>query len=173
MSSRNGTTWKRWDEAFMTPGPEHDLNWVYGDCYPAVGMIETANERPGAPNELSLYTFENHWSGIPTKLRRHTIRVDGFVSYHAPYTPGTLVTKPFIFDGPSLSINFATSAAGYLYVKLIGEDTVLESCELFGDSLDRRVVFANGDVSQLAGKPVRMEITMRDADIYSFKFAGD
>jgi len=170
MSSRDGKTWQRWDEAFMTPGPEHELNWVYGDCYPALGMIETASERPGAPNELSLYTFENHWSGLPARLRRHTIRIDGFASYHAPYQPCKVVTKPFIFTGNSLSINFATSAAGWMVIKLIGKDTVLESCELFGDTLDRRVAFEEGTLAGLAGKPVRMEIAMRDADIYSFKF---
>jgi len=170
MSSRDGKTWKRWDEAFMTPGPERELNWVYGDCYPAVGLIEIPSDRSGAPNELSLYAFDNHWSGIPGQLRRYTVRVDGFVSYHAPYQAARIVTKPFIFDGQSLSINFATSARGYLLIKLIGDGAVLESCELFGDSLDRRVPFENGAVASLAGKPVTMEITMRDADIYSFKF---
>ncbi|OGV83602.1 MAG: hypothetical protein A3K19_07815 [Lentisphaerae bacterium RIFOXYB12_FULL_65_16] len=170
MSSRDGKTWKRWDEAFMTPGLEHERNWVYGDCYPALGMIETANDLTGAPNELSMYTFDNHWSRTPAKLRRHTIRVDGFVSYHATYKPCTVATKPFIFEGRSLSINFATSAIGYLKIRLVGEGLALDSCELFGDSLDRRVVFEAGDVAALSGKPVTMEITMSDADICSFKF---
>ena len=31
MSSRDGKKWKRWDEAFLTPGPEREYNWVYGD----------------------------------------------------------------------------------------------------------------------------------------------
>ena len=170
MSSRDGRKWKRWDEAFMTPGPERDYNWVYGDCFPALGMIETESDLPYAQNELSMYVFDNHWGGMPAKLRRHTIRIDGFVSCHATYKPCKVVTKPFIFDGCSLSINFATSAVGYVKIKLIGEGRELESCELFGDSLDRRVVFETGDMASLSGMPVRMEIFMRDADIYSFKF---
>jgi hypothetical protein len=170
ISSRDGKKWKRWDEAFMTPGPEHELNWVYGDCYPALGMIETANTLSGAPNELSMYTFDNHWSRLPAKLRRYTIRIDGFVSYRATYKPCRLMTKPFIFDGRSLSVNFATSAIGYLKIRLSGEGKTFDSCELFGDSLDRRVVFESGDVAVLSGKPVTMDITMSDADIYSFKF---
>lgn len=172
MSSRNGVSWKRWDEAFMTPGPEHELNWVYGDCYPALGMIETANDRPGLPNELSLYAFDNHWSGLPALLRRHVIRVDGFVSYRAPYRPATVVTKPFVFAGSVLSLNFSTSAAGWLVVELTDGQATLTSCEIFGDSLDRRIPFENGSVAALAGKPVRMKITLRDADVYSFKFDG-
>lgn len=170
MSSRDGERWNRWDEAFMTPGPERKLNWVYGDCYPALGMIETASDLPHAPNELSMYTFDNHWSHTPTKLRRHTIRIDGFVSRHAVYKPQRVVTKPFVYEGGKLSINFATSAVGYVRIKLIGEERTIESVELFGDSLNRDVPFEDGDPSLLAGKRVSMEIAMRDADLYSFQF---
>jgi hypothetical protein len=170
MSSRDGKKWKRWDEAFITPGLEHEYNWVYGDCYPAVGMIETANDLPHAPNELSMYTFEYHWSMIPAKLRRYTIRIDGFVSYNATYKSCRVVTKPFTFKGSRLSINFATSAVGYIRIKIIGQGKALNSIEIFGDSLDRTVVFEDDDVASLAGKPVNMEITMSDADIYSFRF---
>ncbi len=170
MSSRDGKQWKRWDEAFLRPGLEREYNWVYGDCYPAVGMIETSSDLPHAPPELSMYTFDNHWGRIPSELRRYTIRIDGFVSYHAAYRPCTIVTKPFIFEGHKLSLNFATSAAGYVKLKLRGAGQTLNAVELFGDSLDRTVVFEDGDAAALAGQPVIMEIRMRDADIYSFKF---
>ncbi|MBI3923050.1 MAG: hypothetical protein HY318_16640 [Armatimonadetes bacterium] len=176
ISSRDGQKWKRWDEAFMTPGPEREYNWVYGDCGMALGLIETPSDLPGAPNELSMHAPDNHWGMIPAKLRRYTIRMDGFVSYHAPYQPGwfpscKVVTKPFVFTGGKLSINFATSAAGYVKIGLIGESEQLLSIEMFGDSLDRTVDFEGGDVASLSNKPIRMEITMSDADIYSFIFS--
>lgn len=170
MCSRDGKHWRRWDEAFMTPGPEHELNWVYGDCYPALGMIETPSARRGAGRELSLYTYDNHWSGMPARLHRHTLRVDGFVSYRAGYRPCRVVTRPLVFSGGELSLNFASSAAGYVRVRLTGEGQALESCELFGDSLDRRVSFTGGEVAALAGKPVRLEFTLRDADLYAMQF---
>ncbi len=170
MSSRDGKKWKRWDEAFLTPGPERERNWVYGDCFPALGMIETPSEFPHAPNELSMFIYENHWSGLPAKLRRYTIRIDGFVSYHASYKSCRIITRPFVFEGNGLSINFATSALGYVKFKLIGKDQTLESAEIFGDSLDRTVVFDGGDVTALSGQPIVMEITMSDADLYSFRF---
>ena len=53
MCSRDGRRWRRWDEAFMTPGPEREHNWVYGDCYPAVGLIPSAGPLPGAASPLS------------------------------------------------------------------------------------------------------------------------
>lgn len=175
VTSRDGKTWRRWDDAFMTPGPEREYNWVYGDCMPAIGMIETASDLPSAPNELSLYIAENHWGGVPAQCRRYTSRIDGFVSYRAGYAPGwfppsKVVTKPFVYSGGRLSLNFATSAAGYVKIRLSGQHRELVSMELFGDSLDRTVVFDNGEVASLAGKPVTMEITLSDADLYSFKF---
>ncbi|MDF2726164.1 MAG: hypothetical protein K0Q59_5842, partial [Paenibacillus sp.] len=171
MTSRDGRRWDRWDEAFMTPGPERPNNWVYGDCFPSVGMIETASDLlPDAPNELSMYAKEGHWSQQPAKLRRYTIRIDGFVCYKAAYKPNVIVTRPFTFEGSRLSINFATSARGYVNIKLVSEDRTLHSVELFGDQLDKTVPFADGEIAALSGKPVTMEITMRDAELFSFQF---
>ncbi len=173
MCSRDGAKWRRWDEAFMSPGPEDGYNWVYGDCYPAVGMIETANDQPGLPNELSMYVPSGHWNMKYHSVRRYTIRPDGFVSFNAPYKPATITTKPFLFAGKSLSLNFSTSAMGHIRIKLIGQDQTLTSVELFGDTLDRKVSFEGGEAATLSGKPVTMEISMSDADIYSFKFNAE
>jgi hypothetical protein len=40
-----------------------------------------------------------------------------------------------------------------------------------GNEIDRRVTWKSGsDVSALAGKPVRMRISMKDADVFAFQF---
>ena len=44
------------------------------------------------------------------------------------------------------------------------------SAAMFGDSTDKRVVF-DGDISRFAGRPVTLECDMRDADLYSIRFA--
>jgi hypothetical protein len=170
MCSRDGLHWRRWDEAFMRPGPERDANWVYGDCYPAVGLIETPSHLPAAAPELSMYAFDNHWSMRPAELRRYVLRVDGFVSYSAPYAGARVVSRPFIFAGDQLSINFATSAAGSVRITLASAAGERRSCELFGDSIDRVVPFAEGDLAPLAGQPTTLTIEMCDADVYSFRF---
>ena len=41
MTSRDGRTFHRWDESFLRPGSERKDNWLYGDCYPALGILET------------------------------------------------------------------------------------------------------------------------------------
>ena len=117
MTSRDGRTFRRWDETFLRPGPERKDNWLYGDGYQSLGLLETAADDPTAPPELSIYVGEDHWKR-PTRLRRYTLRVDGFVALHARRKAGELVTKPFVFRGKTLSLNFATSAAGNLRVEV-------------------------------------------------------
>jgi hypothetical protein len=175
MTSHDGKSWNRFDEAFISPGIERRDNWVYGDCYPALGMIETKSDESDAPNEISMYMKEGHRSNKPARLFRYCIRIDGFASYRADYEPKAIVTKPFIFEGNRLELNFSTSALGNLFIRLLDVDykpiAGYESCEIFGDTLSRTVCFENGyDVSTLSGKVIRMEIALRDADIYSFLF---
>lgn len=177
MSSRDGYTFHRWDETFIRPGPERRDNWLYGDGYQSLGLIETPAEDPTAPHELSCYTSEDEWKH-PTKVRRYTIRIDGFVSIHAPQEGGVAVTKPLIFTGRRLSLNFSTSAGGSIRVELEEPDgrpipgrSLAECDELFGDTLDRTVTWADhSDVAPYSGRPVRLRLTLVDADLYSLKF---
>ncbi|HBP38781.1 MAG TPA: hypothetical protein DD640_08595 [Clostridiales bacterium] len=161
----------------MTGGIERDHNWIYGDCYLSWGLVETPADLPDmAPNEMSFYAFENMWQ-TDCVLRRYAIRKDGLISYYAPLKGSTLLTRPFIFAGERLMLNFATSAVGGIYVTLLDaeghEIPGFKSHEVFGDNLDRPVVFANGtDVSALAGRPIRMQFSLRDADLYSFQFVN-
>lgn len=175
MTSRDGINWHRFDEAFITAGIERKTNWVYGDCYPAFGMIQTTSDKEFAPDEISMYMHEGRRWGGSTRLYRYTMRQDGFASYRADYPQCTLYTKPFTFSGNKLSINFSTSARGYMFITLcdrFGKPIEgFESCELFGDSLDRTVYFGEScDVSALAGEEITMRFVMSDADIYSFVF---
>ena len=171
MTTRDGVNFQRYSDAFMRPEIENGRNWVYGDCYPARGFAVTKSPFQGAPDELSMYVFTNHWMGIPSTLDRYTIRMDGFASLHAGAKEKTALTKYFTFAGSELFINFATSAMGYIHITLCdNEGNECRSCELFGNSLDRRVHFERGELATLAGKPVRMSLRMRDADLYSLQF---
>ena len=169
MTSRDGYRWNRQDEAWLTPGIERPITWVYGDCYPAVGVFQTPSALPGAPDELSVYSYDGHWCGTAAYLRRNTIRMDGFFSYRADYAPQQLVTKPLLYEGGKLSLNFSTSARGYIYVTVKCGKEAVHSCELFGDTLDRTVPF-DGELEAFAGKEITLEFTMSDADLYSMQF---
>ena len=178
MASREGVLFKRWNETFLRPGIGRPGTWHYGHQYIARNVVTTAGSLPGAPDELSLYATEGYWQGSGTKLRRYTLRLDGFVSVHAQWSEGELLTRPFTFDGDSLQLNYSTSAAGGLRVELQDADGTpfpgfsLEDCgELFGDTVAGDVRWnEKTDVASLAGKTVRMRVVLRDGDLYSFRF---
>ncbi len=178
MSSRDGETFKRWNEAFLPPGIEREGTWNYGHHQVGWHLVETKSALEGAPNELSLYSVESYWTGNSSELRRYTLRLDGFVSVYAPMSGGELVTKPFTFSGDRLELNFASSAAGGIQVELQDlsgrplSGFSLEDCPaIFGDSIERVVTWKIGrDVSSLAGRPVRLRFLLHDAHLYSLKF---
>ncbi len=181
MASRDGAHFHRWNEAFLPPGIERPGTWHYGHQYIGWHLVETRSAFAGAPNELSLYATESYWHGEGSDLRRYTLRLDGFVSVRAPHSGGELLTKPVVFDGQSLEINFSSSAVGSIRVELqtptsepIAGFTLNDCDELFGDSVDRHVTWkGKSAVGQLAGQPVQLRFALRDADLYSYRFRGE
>ena len=178
MTSRDGLTFHRWGEAFVRPGLQRE-RWESRNNMTAWGILETASDLATAPKELSIFNSEGFFSHGGSRLRRFTLRVDGFVSARAPLKGGELVTKPFTFAGSTLSLNVATSAAGSLRVEMQDADggalkgRRLRDCdEIYGDDLERTVTWKGvADVSDLAGKPVRLRFALSDADLYSLQFA--
>ena len=178
MASRDGVTFKRWHEGFLSPGLERDGTWNYGHQAIAWHPVETKSSLAGAPNELSLYAVESYWTGHSDLLRRYTLRLDGFVSVHAPMKGGELITKPMKFTGKTLSCNFATSAAGSVRVELQDQTgkslpgySIDDGDELFGDTLDRSATWKeNSDLASIKGKTIRVRLVLRDADLFSFQF---
>ena len=171
MTTRGGSHYERtFLEAFIRPGPAPE-DWIARDNAPALGVV-AANER-----EMFIYRL-SHYAQPSSHMAWYRLRVDGFISIHAPYGGGELITKPFKFSGNHLELNFATSAAGYLRVEIQDENGVpqagyaLAECpEMIGDDVARRITWSGGDdVSKLAGKAVRLRIAMKDVDLYSLRF---
>ncbi len=176
MTSRDGVDFHRWGEAFVRPGLQPE-RWINRNNMTAWGILQTKAADPGMPDELSIYSTEAYY--IPgDRLRRFTIRMDGFVSVNAKYPGGELVTKPLVFDGKELVINFSTSAIGFVRAEITDADGAvipgfaMDDCEeIFGDEIEHVVSWKGGsDVGALAGKPVRLRFAMRDADLYSIRF---
>jgi hypothetical protein len=177
MTSRDGVHWHRWLDACIRPGLQEE-RWVNRNNMTAWGVLETRAEIPGTPNELSLYVSEGYYQE-KSRLRRHTLRLDGFVSVHGDYEGGEFVTKPLVFDGNRLYLNYSTSAAGSVRVELQDPDGspvdgfALDDCpEMYGDRIEGPVTWKNGaDVTELSGKPVRIRFVLRDADLYAIRCA--
>ena len=181
MASRDGVHFKRWNEAFLRPGVQRPGTWQYGHQYAAWQFVETQSSLPGAPPELSIYAHERYWHGEGVALRRYTLRLDGFVSARAGWQGGRLQTKPLVFAGSQLKLNFSTSAAGSIRVEIQNDSGApiegfsLADCPaIFGDTVARRVTWKSGsDLTKFAGQPIRLLFELKDADLYSFRFTKE
>lgn len=171
MTSRGGTTYDRtFMEGFVRPGIGLN-NWSSRTNYPALGVVST-----GA-NEISFY-IQRNYGQTSHHLQRMILRLDGFASIHASYSGGSMKTRPFVFAGKELLINFATSAAGSLKFELRSADGSRISgygfgqCdEILGDQTERVVTWrGSSDISKLQGKEVRLHVRLKDADLFSIKF---
>jgi len=178
MTSRDGLTFKRWGEAIIRPGPSRTDSWVYGDNIISWGILNTKSDLPQAPHELSIFAIESYWTGKSMNLRRYSIRVDGFVSLTAPLDGGEVVTKPIVFKGDRLVINYSTSAAGGVRIEIQDAEgrplkgfSRADCHEIFGDEIEREVTWKQGaGVGDLASKPVRLRFFLKDAELFSFRF---
>lgn len=174
MSSRDGVLFRRWSEPLIpiTAPKDRDGN---RSNYMTWGLLPL----PGQERELSVYATEAYYAGPGSRVRRFTFRTDGFVSVHAAAKPGELLTKPIRFTGKELEINHATATGGAVRVELQDADGkalpgfTLDACDaISGDEILRVVRWKSGsDVSALAGKTVRLRFQMKDADLFSFRFA--
>ena len=108
---RDGRNFRVFQEAFIRPGLRTKDSWFYGDNYQNSGLVETKSSiAPDAPNELSMYLTEaTLQNGKPGKLRRYTLRLDGFVSINATMNGGQIATKPIRFSGKKLTLNYSSS----------------------------------------------------------------
>jgi len=176
MASRDGLNFRVWPESFIRPGLRTGSSWFYGDIYQALGLVETKSAIEESPDELSLYATE----AVSRRgaLRRYTLRIDGFVSVAAPLAGGEMLSRPIVFRGRELVMNYSTSGAGGIRVEIQDADghpipgfSLAEAEVMFGDSLQQPVLWKGGsDVSKLAGKPVRLKFEIKDADLYSIRF---
>ena len=126
---------------------------------------------------MSVYLTKHH-AMVDYHVRRFTMRTDGFASVNAPFAGGTLLTKPLVFSGKRLVLNYSTSSVGSLKVEITDESgkalpgfSLEDSDEIIGDEIARTVSWkTQTDLSALAGRPVRLRFVMKDADLYSLQF---
>jgi hypothetical protein len=171
LTSRGGAVYDRtFLEGYLKPGigPQ---NWVSRTNYPALNVVQTG------PTEMSLYVNQDY--AQPTAhLRRYSLRLDGFASARAGAAAGELSTRPIVFLGSKLSINFATSAAGGIRFEIQDADgnpfpgfSLADCQEQIGNEIERIVSWqGGGELAELAGRPVRLRCVLKDADLYSFQF---
>jgi len=162
MSSRDGVTWDRpFLEAWVRPGPDLK-NWTDRNNMTANGIIETSD------SEWSLYISE-HYRHADHRIRRLSVRKQGFASMHADAKGGEFTTHPLKVTGKKLVLNYSTSAAGSIQIEALDEaGKVLATMpELYGDEFEATAL----DVAKLNGQTIQLRVKLKDADLYALRFA--
>lgn len=157
-------------EAFIRPGQD-PKNWTHRSNMPAWGLLQTGEK------EISIY-WSQHYFQRGCCMRRGVLRLDGFVSLHADYYGGEFITKPILFSGKKLVINYATSAVGHIMVEIqdygfspIESFTLKEAEEIYGDEVERIVSWrGRSDLYRFRGERIRLRFCMKDADLYAIRF---
>lgn len=177
--SRDGEKWYRFRQPFLDRSPvsgtwDRAMTWI-GDQLPM-------------GDEVYLYYggyATGHKPGMHTggrQLGMAKLRKDGYASLRADARGGTLLTPLFTFGGDRLELN--VDAAGkdaevQVEIRDAAERPLkgfsLHECDpVRGERVAHAVTWrGKSDVSSVAGKPVKLRIALRSADLYAFEFSRD
>ncbi|MFN0197955.1 MAG: hypothetical protein ACKVT0_14515 [Planctomycetaceae bacterium] len=175
--SHDGLKWKRQPDrqTAMAPGGDPALFPCFAQFSPPLDM----------GNEIWIFYSEANgvhgiqdWQKSRGRIRAAVWRKDGFVSLDAA-EKGTFTTRPLSFTGDELHLNFDTRTGGSVRVAVLDQDGkplpgfTLDDClPLTGDAVSQPVVWKNGsELSQLEGKPIRLNVELSNSRLWSFRFA--
>ncbi len=172
MTSRDGLHWRRrFLEAFIRPGRDR-RDWVHRNRMVATGVV------PTGPGDVSIYV-SRHYNFPSAFIERMTLRTDGFVSLHAGYEGGEMITKPIVIEGNNMVMNYSASAAGSILYEIQDVNGnalpgygLEQTTPLVGDKMEEVVRLQNRGRKPgrgLEARPVRLRLVLRDADLYSIQ----
>ncbi|MCB1205526.1 MAG: hypothetical protein KDN18_14790 [Verrucomicrobiae bacterium] len=174
MISRDGVRFRRFAEPLILETAPADRQGNRSN-YMTWGLVQL----PGRPDEMTVYATEAYYGEEPGRIRAFTWRLDGFVSLRAGEKGGESLSRPLLFSGKELVLNYAVgSPRGSVRAGLLDENgapipgySLDESIALTGDSLEGAISWPKGgDLSGLAGKPVRVVFRLVEADLYAMRF---
>ncbi len=186
--SRDLLTWQRvaGRAPFLELSPVDD-----GETYDT-GQILITNRPVMRNNELWFYYLGFRYRALSieeTLNRRYLdasalclarLRMDGFVSLKGGIEWGSVLTRPLVVSDNALHIN-ADSWRGRVLTEVIDAGSgrpiagfTKDDCiPAIVDSIDERVRWrARGDLTELAGRTIRLRFYLWQAELYSFWFSG-
>jgi len=118
------------------------------------------------------------WRTKPYRVYMYDMRLDGFVYLRTRARQGMVRTKTVVPQGGEMTINVRTSPSGHVRVAVLNEAaepipgySLADSIPLTGDHLFGKVSWRNGkNLDDLKGKPVLIEITIREGELYALRF---
>jgi photosystem II stability/assembly factor-like uncharacterized protein len=171
MSSRDGRTFHRWIEPIIPESAPKDRAGNRSN-YMAHGLLRLPAQH-GGDRELSVFGTEAYYAGPDNRVRRFTYRIDGFTALSAAAEPGRMISKPLVFEGNKLQLNYRTQEDGYLRITVrdpADPSRQLKSQDLTGDHISRSAGFDPTALSKFSGRPVELHMELCNARVFSFKF---
>jgi hypothetical protein len=180
MTSRDGRQWSRpMRELFFADGPKG--SWRY--------QVFKIFANPPIERDGKLWIYYGGKTGtVPVEegyepfqaLCLAQLRRDGFVSLDAGKAGGQVITKRLVAAGDQLLLNVAVRDGGHAKVEVLDDNnkpipglSLTDCVPLKADAVQQVVSWTSGaDLGQLAGKPMRLRIELKDADLFSFQFTG-
>lgn len=156
MTSRDGHIWDRPVKDAFIRGGLYSHEWTQR-CFIPLGGIIPRGER-------FLFYVEQNYMWDDDGIFAYAVPRFRFMSLFADGRGGLLRTKELHFESDDIYLNFSTSAYGCVGVRITDTDDgeLFVSDEIYGNDLSRRL-----HVEGLGGKSGRLEITLREADLYA------
>ncbi len=186
--SYNGTNWYRPNrEPFL---PLRDYGQQGGGQVFGHEMIRTSDDKlliiaSGSKGDHAAYP-DMQAAGMDTTgyfgPLMYEMRLDGFCSLKTYARDGLLRTKTLIPRSKELSVNVLTTAHTAIRVRLLDGETAEpipgydwdQSAPISGDHLFAPVRWTDReDLGELVGRPVRIEIRMREAQLFAIRLEHD
>lgn len=180
--SRDGFHWDRPDRRGFIRGERTRGAWDRAYVHTTTGVFVILDDKLVFPYcAYSGHTTDGGndlYGGASIGLA--SLRRDGFASMEAEARTGTLTTRPVTFSGRHLFVNLR-NPQGELKVEVLDQGGEVIDGFALGDSLplqtDRTLVAVRwkdgGDLSALAGKPVRFRFHLTQGGLYAFWVSPD
>lgn len=172
--SRDGWSWSRPDRRPFCPVSEKFGDWNYANVQSAGGGCLVVGDK--------LYFYVSARGGAKGTNAEGTcvtglatLRRDGFASLDAEADEKSLTTRPLTFKGAHLFVNL-DAPNGSLRAEVLGAggEVLATSEPVKGDSTRAKLAWkGRADLTEFAGKPVRLRFFLKQGKLYSFWVTPD
>lgn len=175
--SRDGFHWVRPDRRAFIAATRKEGDWDRGYVHTTTGVCVVLDEQLVFPYCAYSGIAPSGTRGMYTggSIGLATLRRDGFASMEALEKPGTLTTRPVVFQGRHLFANVFAKEGELRVEALDAAGKVLATSRpLIGDTTKQRVEWTDrADLSAFSGKPVRFRFHLTNGQLFAFWVTPD
>ena len=175
--SRDGFHWDRPDRRAFIPGSRTEGSWDRGYLHSTAGVLLVLDDQLVFPYTGTSGNAPSGKRGMYTgaSIGLATLRRDGFASMDAREKPGTLTTRPVIFQGRHLFAN-VNAPKGELLAEVLTEDgrVLARSKPITADTTKQRVEWTGrNDLTAFSNRHVRLRFHLTRGEFYAFWITTD